>query len=100
MTFPALAFAAAHRLRITFVVMNNGVLGNVLDAQKAGRYAVDLPAVDYAGVATAFGLSACRVSDDRTFADAVLAADRNDGPALIEVMTDPGESSGQLRLRH
>ena len=100
MTFPALAFAAAHRLPITFIVMNNGVLGNVLDAQKAGRYAVDLPAVDYAGVASAFGLAACRVGDDAAFADAVLAADRNDGPALVEVTTDPGESSGRLRLRH
>ena len=100
MTFPALAFAAAHQLPITFIVMNNGVLGNVLDAQKAGRYAVDLPAVDYAGVASAFGLSACRVGDDAAFADAVRAADRLDGPALVEVMTDPGESSGKLRLRH
>ena len=100
MTFPALAFAAAHRLPITFIVMNNGVLGNVLDAQKAGRYAVDLPAVDYAGVASAFGLSACRVDDDQAFADAVRAADGVGGPALVEVMTDPGESSSRLRLRH
>ena len=100
MTFPALAFAAAHRLGITFIVMNNGVLGNVLDAQKAGRYAVDLPAVDYSAVASAFGLTARRVADDETFAEAVRAADRVGGPALVEVMTDPSESSGQLRLRH
>jgi acetolactate synthase-1/2/3 large subunit len=100
MTFPALAFAAAHRLAITFIVMNNGVLGNVLDAQKAGRYAVDLPPVDYTAVAQAFGLPARRVGDDVTFADAVRAADEANGPALVEVLTDPGESSSRLRLRH
>jgi thiamine pyrophosphate-dependent acetolactate synthase large subunit-like protein len=100
MTFPALAFAAAHRLAITFVVMNNGVLGNVLDAQKAGRYAVDLPAVDYTAVAKAFGLAAQRVGDDAAFAQALRAADDTDGPALVEVATDPSESSGRLRLRH
>jgi acetolactate synthase-1/2/3 large subunit len=100
MTFPALAFAAAHRLAITFIVMNNGVLGNVLDAQKSGRYAVDLPAIDYTAVATAFGLSARRVDDDAAFDAAVRAADRLEGPALVEVMTDPHESSGKLRLRH
>ncbi len=99
MALPALAFASAHQLPITFVVMNNGVLGNVLDAQKAGRYAVDLPAIDYTAVAQAFGLSARRVETDAAFDDAVRVADHLDGPALIEVMTDPGESSGQLRVR-
>jgi thiamine pyrophosphate-dependent acetolactate synthase large subunit-like protein len=99
MALPALAFAAAHELAITFIVMNNGVLGNVLDAQKAGRYAIDLPAIDYTAVAQAFGLSARRVETDTAFDDAVRVADRLDGPALIEVMTDPGESSGQLRVR-
>jgi thiamine pyrophosphate-dependent acetolactate synthase large subunit-like protein len=100
MTFSALAFAAAHRLAITFVVMNNGVLGNVLDAQKAGRYAVDLPAVDYTAVARAFGLSANRADDDTAFAAALRRADDVDGPALVEVWTDPTESSSRLRLRH
>ena len=99
MALPALAFAAAHQLGITFIVMNNGVLGNVLDAQKAGRYAVDLPSIDYSAVAQAFGLSARRVETDATFDDAVRVADHLGGPALIEVMTDPGESSGQLRMR-
>ena len=99
MALPTLAFAAAHQLPLTFIVMNNGVLGNVLDAQKAGRYAVDLPPIDYTAVAQAFGLSARRVDNDAAFDDAVRVADHLDGPALIEVMTDPGESSGQLRVR-
>jgi pyruvate dehydrogenase (quinone) len=99
MALPALAFAAAHQLPLTFIVMNNGVLGNVLDAQKAGRYAVDLPPIDYTAVAQAFGLSARRVDTDSAFDDAVRVADRLGGPALIEVMTDAGESSGQLRVR-
>ena len=94
-----MAFAAAHRLAITFIVMNNGVLGNVLDAQKAGRYAVDLPSIDYTAVAQAFGLSARRVDNDAALDEAVRFADHLDGPALIEVMTDPAESSGQLRVR-
>ena len=99
MALPALAFAAAHQLALTFIVMNNGVLGNVLDAQKAGRYAIDLPPINFAAVAQAFGLSARRIDNDAAFDDAVRFADRLDGPALIEVMTDPGESSGQLRVR-
>jgi acetolactate synthase-1/2/3 large subunit len=99
MALPALAFAAAHRLPVTFIVMNNGVLGNVLDAQKAGRYAIDLPPIDYAAVAQAFGLSARRVDTDVAFDESVRVADRLDGPALIEVMTDAGESSGKLRVR-
>ena len=99
MALPTLAFAAAHRLAVTFIVMNNGVLGNVLDAQKAGRYAVDLPPIDYTAVAQAFGLSARRVDTDSALDEAVRFADHLDGPALIEVMTDPTESSGQLRVR-
>jgi len=99
MALPALAFAATHALPITFVVMNNGVLGNVLDAQKAGRYAIDLPPIDYTAVAQAFGLSARRVDTDTAFDTAVRFADRLDGPALIEVMTDANESSGKLRVR-
>jgi acetolactate synthase I/II/III large subunit len=99
MALPALAFTAAHQLGVTFIVMNNGVLGNVLDAQKAGRYAIDLLPINYAAVAQAFGLSARRVDTDVAFDDAIRFADRLDGPALIEVMTDPDESSGKLRVR-
>ena len=95
MALPTLAFAAAHHLPITFIVMNNGVLGNVLDAQKAGRYAVDLPAIDYAAVAQAFGLLLPPRRQRRGIRRRGPVADRVAGPALIEVMTDPGESSGQ-----
>ena len=36
---------------------------------------------------------------DTAFDEAVRFADHLDGPARIEVMTDPAESSGQLRVR-
>lgn len=71
MSFHTLAFAREHELPITFVVMNNGVLGNVLDAQRNQRASVDLPKVDFAAVAAAFGLTATRVDSDRALAAAL-----------------------------
>lgn len=99
MSFHTLAFAAAHRLNITFVVMNNGVLGNVVDAQRGVRAAVDLVPVDYAAVAQAFGVSAARVDTDRDLAAALAKADANAGPTLIEVAVSPAHSSSALRNR-
>ena len=99
MSFGCLAFAAEHRLAITFVVMNNGVLGNVVDALRGLRYAVDLPAVDYASVAAAFGLLARRVSDETALRAAFADGEESGGPVLIEVLTDTAPSSASIRYR-
>lgn len=99
MSLNTLPFAAEHRLPITFVVMDNGVLGNVLDALQGGRSAIDLPPVDYAAVARSIGVHGERVADASGLADALRRADDHDGPVLLDVAVDPSQSSATLRAR-
>ena len=68
------------------------------DAQRGPRASVDLPGVDFATVAAAFGLRSARVGDDGALAEALRSFD-DGGPALIEVAVDASQSSQQLRYR-
>jgi thiamine pyrophosphate-dependent acetolactate synthase large subunit-like protein len=101
MSLHTLAFAAHHRLPVTFVVFDNGVLGNVADFQRGEQIAVDVPPVDFVATARALGLEATRADDAGAFA-AALATSCNDasaGPALVQVSVDPSVSSHSIRVR-
>ena len=84
--------AAAHRLPVKVVVFNNSTLGMVkLEMLVDGLqdFGVDVPDANYAAIAAAMGFHAVRVSDPANIADAYRTAFAHDGPALVELITDP-----------
>ena len=83
---------AAYRLPIKVVVFNNSTLGLVKLEMFVDGYpdfGVDVPGVDYAAVATALGFFARRVDDPGQLKDALREAFAHDGPALVDISTDP-----------
>lgn len=84
--------AAAYRLPVKVFVFNNSTLGLVKLEMLVGGFpdfGVDVPGVDYAGIAQAIGFHAERVEDPRRLRGAVAAAFAADGPALVDIVTDP-----------
>lgn len=102
MSSQELATAAAHRLKVVFVVVNNGIYGTIRMHQQTrfpGRtIATDLANPDFVAYARAFGLGAWRVTRTAEFADALRAARAANGPALIELVTSAEDISPGRRL--
>ena len=100
MSLHNLATAVEHDLQVTFLVLNNRLLGNVYDFQGPDRRSVvDIGDHDFAAVARSFGLDAHRVDDDGALAEALAESSAADGPTLVEVVTDPDHSSDLVRVR-
>ena len=88
--------AAAHQLPVKLVVFNNGRLGMVkLEQEQAGlpEFGTELPDIDLAAIARACGLHGVRVTDGDALQDAVGSVLAHDGPALLDVVTNPEEVS-------
>ena len=88
--------AAAHRLPVKVVVFNNSTLGMVkleMLVDGLADFGVDVPDTNYAAIAAAMGFHAIRVTDPANIADAYRAAFAHDGPALVELITDPNALS-------
>ncbi len=82
------------KLPIKIVVFNNGLLGFVDIEMKAGGFlpvGTHLDNPDFAKVAQAMGIHGVRVEDPGLLGDAIKEAFAHDGPALIDVVTDPLE---------
>ncbi|MFM0074448.1 ubiquinone-dependent pyruvate dehydrogenase [Paraburkholderia sediminicola] len=82
------------KLPIKIVVFNNGLLGFVDIEMKAGGFlpvGTHLDNPDFAKVAQAMGIHGVRVEDPALLGDAIKEAFAHDGPALIDVVTDPLE---------
>jgi thiamine pyrophosphate-dependent acetolactate synthase large subunit-like protein len=84
--------AVKHGMTITHVLLNNGQLGKIAKEQRAGHWDVWQTALHnpsfaaYAEISGALGIRVTRAEE----LDAALArALAHDGPALVEVMTDP-----------
>lgn len=79
------------KIPLKMVVFSNSVFGWIKASQKEGygqRYfSVDFTRTDHARVAEAFGVKAWRVSDPAQLEDALRAALRHDGPALVDVLS-------------
>jgi benzoylformate decarboxylase len=97
---PALWTAARYSIPVTFVVINNqryAAVGAALRrfngrAVATGQYpGTDLAGPHIAEVSAAFGVPAERVSDLADLRDRLRSLKGIDGPALIEVMTDPDD---------
>ncbi|WP_461007076.1 thiamine pyrophosphate-dependent enzyme [Streptomyces capparidis] len=62
-------------------------------AQRTCPYQAFLPHPDFAAVARAMGAHGVRVEDPRGVRDALREAFDHDGPALVDVVTDPNALS-------
>lgn len=81
-----------HNLPVKVVVFNNSSLGMVrLEMMVAGDppFETDHDQVDYAAIARAMGFHAVRVTDPRDLPAAIDSVLSHDGPAVLDVVTDP-----------
>lgn len=82
-----------HKIPLTIIVLNNGILGFQRDAEtvKFGRYtsACHFSPVDHAQIAAACGCRSASVSDPAELNQLMESGIKGDGPFLIEVITDP-----------
>lgn len=79
-------------LPVKIVLFDNATLGMVrLEMLVDGlpSYATDSPPVDYAAVAQAIGIPAVRVEEPTEIRAALRQAFAHDGPALVDLVTDP-----------
>ena len=79
-----------------FVVFNNGRLGMVKLEQEQGgipEWGTELDNPDLAAVACAMGLAARRVTDPKAVDEAVTWALEQQGPVLLDFVTNPQEVS-------
>src|SRR5699024_7379540 len=81
-------------LPATVVVFNNSSLNFVeLEMKAAGQlpFATALDNPDFAAVARAMGILGIRVEDSEDVDAALVEAFAHDGPAVVDVVTDPME---------
>jgi pyruvate dehydrogenase (quinone) len=91
------------KLPVKVVVFNNGALSFVeLEMKAAGivTYGTNLDNPDFAGIARATGLFGTRVEMAGELDDALRAAFRHDGPAVVDVRTDRHELSLPPKLSY
>ena len=84
--------AVHYDMDITHILMNNSELGKISKEQRAGEWPVwqtSLQNPNFADFATSCGGYGIRVSDKSQLPDALRTAIAHQGPALVEVMTDP-----------
>ncbi len=84
--------AVKHGMGITHVMLNNGQLGKISKEQRAGEWDVwqtELHNPDFSKYAELCGARGIRVTHAGELDDALTRALAHNGPALVEVMTDP-----------
>jgi len=84
--------AVKHNMNITHVLLNNGQLGKISKEQAAGDWEVwqtSLHNPDFSKYAEISGALGIRVTEAAQIEGALNAARTHDGPALVEVITDP-----------
>lgn len=82
------------KLPVKVVVLNNGVLGFVALEMKAAGFletGTSLTNPDFAAMARAIGVHAIRVEDPGELAGAIKDVLAHDGPALLDVVSNPQE---------
>jgi acetolactate synthase-1/2/3 large subunit len=97
-----LATAVQYGLRLVVVLLNNSMLGTIRMHQERnypGRpIATDLRNPDFVAYAQSFGALGLLVRKTDEFQAAFERALRHDGPAVIEVRTDPRQITPDARL--
>jgi len=87
-----LTTAVKYGMDITHVLLNNGELGNISKEQRAGEWPVwqtGLHNPNFADYARLCGAWGRRVTTTKELEDALVEALAHEGPALVEVLTDP-----------
>jgi thiamine pyrophosphate-dependent acetolactate synthase large subunit-like protein len=87
-----LTTAVKYRMNLTHVLLNNCQLGKISKEQRAAEWDVwqtSLHNPEFAAYAQLCGAHGERVRDPNALDGALAAAFGYDGPALVEVMTDP-----------
>jgi acetolactate synthase-1/2/3 large subunit len=88
-----LATAAQYDLKILFFVINNGMYGTIRMHQEreypARVYGTELRNPDFSALANAYGVHGAVVARTGEFPQALADALAQQGPALIEIRTDP-----------
>jgi len=82
------------KLPVKIVIFNNGTLGFVALEMKAGGFletGTSLINPDFAAMARAIGIHAIRIDDPGDLEAAVIDVLAHDGPALLDVLTNPQE---------
>jgi pyruvate dehydrogenase (quinone) len=82
------------KLPVKVVIFNNGLLGFVDIEMKASGFlptGTKLDNPDFAAMAKAIGIYGVRVEDPADLTEAIQGALAHDGPALVDVLTDPVE---------
>ena len=84
--------AVKYEMNITHVLLNNSQLGKISKEQRAAEWDVwqtSLHNPEFAAYAQLCGAFGVRVTDRAQLDDALAAGFAHEGPALIEVVTDP-----------
>jgi acetolactate synthase-1/2/3 large subunit len=97
-----LATAVQFGLNVIVIVVNNGMLGTIRMHQERAFpghvIATELRNPDFAAYAASFGALGLLVERTEEFPAALARARAHQGPALIELRTDPAQLSPDLRL--
>jgi benzoylformate decarboxylase len=95
---PALHVAAKNKVPVIFIVINNSSYAAVKSgllrlkgraAEKGIFPGTDIGGPDYATIAKGFGISAFKVVSEKDLRFLSTAAEKDDEPVLIEIVTDP-----------
>ncbi|WP_182357184.1 pyruvate dehydrogenase [Tomitella gaofuii] len=92
MLLSELITVGSYRIPVKIVVFDNSTLGMVkaeMLVDGLPDFGVDVPQVDYRGIAAAAGIDAQRVDEPEQVRGALERAMAVDGPALVQVITDP-----------
>jgi benzoylformate decarboxylase len=85
--------AAQHALPIAFVIVKNGTYEALNEFGRHFRMSqlpgIELPQLDFCGLARSQGVQAVSVSSVEKLDDALLAAFHSDAPMLVEVTVEP-----------
>ncbi len=95
--------AVAYQLPVKLIVFDNSRLGMVKLEQEQGglpEFGTVLANPDFAAVARAIGFTGIRVEDPANVEEAVRQALSQDGPVLLDVLTNPEEISlpGKVKI--
>ncbi|WP_149535471.1 thiamine pyrophosphate-binding protein [Siccirubricoccus phaeus] len=100
MALGELATAAALGVKLTVVVFNDAAL-SLIDIKKGGRAlpggALGWPQADFAGAMRALGGIGLSARDEAGYAAALAEALAAPGPALVDVLVDPGSYPAQIK---
>ncbi len=92
MLLSELLTVGAYRIPVKIVLFDNSTLGMVkaeMLVDGLPDFGVDVPQADYCGIAAAAGIDARRVDQPADLRGALTEALAVDGPALVQVITDP-----------